>query len=103
MRIKKYFVPPPFITSYFEYQDLNKDKKVIMTVVQYIYEKVLVELSKKGKLKISKKLDNDDGYILIFKLMERYITKNNYKWTNWQDYYYPLKGYLLSYIDKSIK
>ena len=50
MRIKKFFVPPPFITSYFEYQDLNKDKKVILTVVQYIYEKILVELSKKGKL-----------------------------------------------------
>lgn len=103
MRIRKYFVPPPFITSYFEYQDLNKDKKVIMTVVQYIYEKILVEISKKGNLKLSKKLDNEEGFILIFKLMERYITKNNYKWSNWQDYYYHLKGYLLAYIDKSIK
>ena len=103
MRIRKYFVPPPFITSYFEYQDLNKDKKVIMTVVQYIYEKILVEISKKGNLKLSKKLDNEEGFILIFKLMERYITKNNYKWSNWQDYYYPLKGYLLAYIDKSTK
>ena len=102
-RIRKYFVPPPFIISYFEYQDLNKDKDMILTIVKYIYEKILVELSKNGKLNKAKKLDNDDGFILIFKLMEKYVNKNKYKWTDWQNYYYDLKGYLLSYLSKSIK
>ena len=26
MKTKKYYLPPPVIVSYFEYQDLNKDK-----------------------------------------------------------------------------
>ena len=102
-RVRKYFVPPPFITSYFEYQDLNKDRKVIMTVANYIYEKVLVELSKNNKLRIAKKLDNDDGYVLVFKLMDKYIKDNNRKWTDWQDYYYQLKSYLLSYLKKNVR
>ena len=102
-RFRKYFAPPPYILSYFEYQDLNKDREMIMTIVKYIYEKILVEISKKGKLKNSKKLDTDVGFLLVFKLMEKYINKNKVKWTNWQDYYYDLKGYLISYLIKSIK
>ena len=74
-----------------------------MTVANYIYEKVLVELSKNNKLRIAKKLDNDDGYVLVFKLMDKYIKDNNRKWTDWQDYYYQLKSYLLSYLKKNVR
>ncbi len=89
MRIRKYFVPPPFISSYFEYQDLNKDKEHIVTIVKYMYEKTLVELVKRNKKNLAKKLDNDDGMVLIFKLMVKYLKKNNHKWTDFRKYYYP--------------
>ena len=72
MKTKKYYLPPPVIVSYFEYQDLNKDKKMILTIVDYIFEKTLVELSKQKKLNIAKKLDNDEGYALVFKLITKY-------------------------------
>tara|TARA_B110000285_G_C15017849_1_gene559981 strand:+ start:599 stop:910 length:312 start_codon:yes stop_codon:yes gene_type:complete len=103
MKIKKYFLPPPVIISYFEYQDLNKDKKMILTIVDYIFEKTLVELSKQNKLKIAKKLDNDKGYTLIFKLISNYLSKNNYKWTQFNNYYYNLKNMLVAYLIKNIK
>ena len=103
MRIRKYFVPPPFISSYFEYQDLNKDKEHIVTIVKYMYEKTLVELVKRNKKNLAKKLDNDDGMVLIFKLMVKYLKKNNYKWTDFKKYYYPLKNHLVLYLMSNVK
>lgn len=99
-RIRKYYVPPPFITSYYEYQDLNKDKKMVMTISNYITEKVLVELSKMKKDKLARKIDNEEGFNLMYKLMDKYITEKKFKWTDWKNYYYPIKGYLISYLVK---
>ena len=76
---------------------------MILTIVDYIFEKTLVELSKQKKLNIAKKLDNDEGYALVFKLITKYLTKNKFKWTQFNDYYYDLKEMLVSYLKKNIK
>lgn len=97
-RIKKYFVPPPFVTTLFTYQDLNKDEKIKMTITNFIHKKLKKYFEKKiGKNgKISRFLESEKGYVYIFELIHEFLNYYNYQWVHFNYYYYQFKSFAIN-------
>ena len=103
-RIKKYFVPPPFITSLFVYQDLNKDERTRITITNFIHKKLLKYFHQKsGKnSKIHKFLDSEKGYMYIYNLINTFLRIHNYQWVDFNIYYYHFKSYAINNLYESL-
>jgi hypothetical protein len=81
-----YFVPPPIISSYTRYQDVNNDSKLQEMETLYFLErtKECIKYNKSwNKLKkFSKYLKGEEGYEIMHKLLRLFVKRGN---TNWYD------------------
>ena len=100
-RIKKYFVPPPFITTLFSYQDLNKDEKVKITITNFIQKKLIKYFNTKSK-KIVNFLNSDKGYHYLYNLINEFLIKHNYQWIHFNFYYYHFKSYAINNLYENV-
>jgi len=97
-RPKKYYPPPPIIGTYYEYIDVNKDKRLRKSVTDFFYKKVNKWVSTYPEFShlkpYSKKLKTDNGYELIYNMIRKFTKDNHINWFDLKDYYVTFKDYL---------
>jgi hypothetical protein len=81
-----YFPPPPIITSYYKYQNVNIDPRLQNMVTTEYQKKVLNWIKndnafKKFK-KFEKELKTEIGFEMIHKILKLFVKRGN---TNWYD------------------
>lgn len=96
---KNIFVPPPFIPTIREYQNVNNDKKLQKNVTMYFFGKVLDWVSYDDNFKSLKKhikyLDSKKGVRLVYYLLDRFVRHGQTNWYDLKDPQYNLtKDYL---------
>jgi len=79
---KLIFLPPPFTSTYFTYQNVNADPKLRKDVTDHFFD-----LINKGNIlkKYKKILSTREGYELIYKILRRFTKKYDFNW-------YDLRG-----------
>jgi hypothetical protein len=82
----KYFPAPPLITTYHQYQDVNKDDNLQHMETLYFLDKTLDwikhDKSFKKFKKFEKFLKGPEGYEIMHKILKLFVRRGN---TNWYD------------------
>ncbi len=99
-----YFVPPPFINSTYEYQNVNNDQRLRDDVTSFFYKKIIKWIKTykefnhlKNKLSI---LESSNGKKIIYRILKEYIKNTNINWYDVRDNYSTIKDYLRYKISK---
>lgn len=94
----RYFVPPPFINSVIEYQDINKDPKLREMITNFYYKKIIKWIHNykefnhlKNKLKT---LESKEGIKIIYRLLHEFIRNSDTNWYDLKDNYIIVKDFL---------
>ena len=102
-KTKLIFLPPPFTSSYFTYQNINVDPNLRKNVTDHYFDLMpqLIKSDKRfNKLNKHKKLLTDQkGYELVYKVLKRYTRKYDINW-------YDLRSQnddTLDYLSKKLK
>lgn len=74
-----YFPQPPYVSSVFSYQDINKDYKLREIVTNYFLNKCIQKFSNLSK--------NDKSYNIIYNLLRKYVKHNNVNWYDLRELY----------------
>ncbi len=103
-RQQYYFVPPPFVNSIVEYQNVNNDPQLRKNITEFYYNKTIKWIKKykdfshlKSKMKI---LETTKGEKLIYNLLRQYVNNANINWYDLKDHYKVVKDYLKYKIGK---
>ena len=97
---KVIFVPPPVITTYREFQDVNYDKRLQRRVSIYFLEEILKNIDRYRLLKpYQKYLDSKEGLKLIHHLLRRFVERGG---TNWYDLRKPQYDLTMDYLHYSL-
>lgn len=95
-----YFLPPPVIPSYYEYQDINNDVELRTTVVNFFFKK-LKKWVKNEKIFIKYQdydIDNKKTKRKLYKLLRFYVKKGNINWYDLRNNYFLIKQYLYKHF-----
>ena len=102
-KVIKYFITPPIMPSYYEYQDVNKDVELRVDVINFFFKKLLKWVNNdKLFIKYEKHKDNLDNKKTkrkLYKLLRNFIKKSNINWYDLRDNYLLLKEYLYKHFD----
>ena len=97
-RIRRYYPAPPIIGTYFEFIDVNKDERLRNQVSKFFHKKVIKWINNYPEFshlkKIKSKIDNDQGYILIYSLIKKFVDETNINWYDLKQHYSVFKDYL---------
>ena len=97
---KLIFPPPPLITTYREFQDVNLDKKLQKKVSVYFLDQILNNLNTYKLLKPKQKyLESKEGLKLIHHLLKRFVERGG---TNWYDLREPQYDLTMDYLYYSL-
>lgn len=93
-----YFLPPPVINSTFIYQDVNKDPKLRENITNFFLKKTIKWINNYSEFKNSKhllsKLKTNDGYELIYYVLQQFTKKNNCNWYDLRNNYELVKDFI---------
>lgn len=94
----KYYPAPPYILSYYKYQNVNADKNLQKMVTEKFLDKVIYWIKNDKQYKKYKKLyknfHSDKGYRIIYNLLRLFIKKTNANWYDLSDMEPLIKDYL---------
>jgi len=81
------FQPPPFITTYYKYQDVNNDINLQEKVTLRFLKRTIKFLNEKSdykhlKNKFLNKLKSEDGYDIMHRMLKLFVKRGD---TNWYD------------------
>jgi hypothetical protein len=97
---KLFFPPPPLITTYREFQDVNQDKKLQRKVTVYFLNELLNNLDKYKLLKPKQKyLESNEGLKLVYNILKRFVERGG---TNWYDLREPQYDLTMDYLYYSL-
>lgn len=97
---KLIFPPPPFITTYREFQDVNLDKRLQKKVSVYFLKQILNNLDTYKLLKPKQKyLESKEGLKLVHHLLKRFVERGG---TNWYDLREPQYDLTMDYLYYSL-
>lgn len=98
--INKYYIPPPYINSNIQYQNIDIDPNLRKLITKF-YLKKSIKWIKNYKdfenLKhILSKLESNKSISIIYNLLRTYSKKYNINWFNMKEKnnYYSIKAYL---------
>ena len=102
-KTKLIFLPPPFTSSYFTYQNVNVDPNLRKNVTDHYFDLLPELLNNDNRFKPLKKHKNlftdKKGYELVYKVLKRYTRKYDINW-------YDLRTQnedTLDYLSKKLK
>jgi len=101
-KTKLIFLPPPFTSSYFTYQNVNADPKLRKNVTDHFFD-LMTYLTKndkrftnfKNKIKF---LNSREGYEIIYKILNHYTKKYDLNWYDLR----PHQENTLDYLSKKL-
>ena len=106
-RIKKYFVPPPVIGTYFEYIDVNKDEDLRKSVTEFFHKKIIKWVSSQSDFShlknYKKNIESSSGYNITYDLIRSFIKEYNINWYDLKEYYPTFKDYVRFYLTRYLK
>lgn len=83
-KTKMIFLPPPFTSTYFTYQNVNADPKLRKNVTDHYFDILPDLVSNDNRFKLFKKnlkmLKTRKGYELIYKILNHYTKKYDINW-----------------------
>jgi hypothetical protein len=96
---KTYFVPPPFISSTLSYQNVNKDPELRKSVTYFFLDKSIKWITNYKEFnhlkKILPRLKSNEGYIIVYNLLRKFVNENNLNWYDLRQIHYEIvKDYL---------
>ncbi len=98
--IKKYYIPPPFINSNIQYQNIDVDPNLRKIITKFYLKKTIKWIENYKEFENLKhnlsKLNSNEGIHIIYNLLRRYSKKYNINWFNMKEKknYYIIKNYL---------
>ena len=101
IQYRRYWPPPPIMQTFYEYQDINADKRLQYDVADFFYKKVLISIESNDKFKKFKnfyKLDN--GKEIIHKILKLVVKKTNLNWYDLRDNYSLIIKYIYIKLNK---
>jgi hypothetical protein len=97
-RVRKYYPPPPFLYTTFEYQDVGTNMKYRTEVTDFFYQKVLKWIQSYKEFSHLKKhlpfLKSNEGFKYIYELLRLFTKKSNINWFDLRDNYPVVKDFL---------
>jgi len=101
---RRYWPTPPIIQSFYQYQDVNADKRLQTDVIEFFYKKVLSWIDSKEKFLKFKNFNNlKNGKKIIYKILKQIIKKTNINWYDLRDNYILIKKYIYIKLNKYYK
>ena len=97
--VRKYYPPPPYHESVYEYQNMNKDANLRDAVTLFFHKKVLKWINKYPEFEILK--SKNINYYLIYNTLRKIVKKTNLNWYELRTNSSKLKKLFLKYL-KSI-
>lgn len=83
-KTKLIFLPPPFTSSYFTYQNVNVDPNLRKNVTDHYFDLIPQLLQNDNRFKTLKKhkklFQDKKGYELVYKVLQRYTRKYDINW-----------------------
>ena len=81
---KYIFLPPPFTSTFFKYQNVNVDPNLRKNVTDHYFDLMNSLLQNDNRFKSLKKhskfLSSKQGYEIIYKVLKRYTKKYDINW-----------------------
>jgi len=97
--IKKYYIPPPYINSNIQYQNIDIDHNLRKLITKFYLKKLIKWIKnykefENLKHKLSD-LESNKGINIIYNLLRSYSKKKNIKWFDMKEKnnYYSIKNY----------
>ena len=100
---KLIFLPPPFTSTYFTYQNVNADPKLRKDVTDHFFDLINKGDKIENLKKYKKYLSTPDGYELIYKILRRFTKKYDFNWYDLRSIENDTMDYLISKIPKVLK
>ena len=100
--IPKVYMSAPILPSYYEYQDINKDAKLRIDVINFFFYRLLNWVkhdslfSKYKKYELS--LDNKKTKRKLYKILRKFVKKSNINWYEIRSNYSYFKDYLYKHF-----
>ena len=97
-----YIIPQSIMPSYYEYQDINKDAKLRIDVINFFFYRLLNWVkhdslfSKYKKYELS--LDNKKTKRKLYKILRKFVKKSNINWYEIRSNYSYFKDYLYKHF-----
>ncbi|ADO67521.1 hypothetical protein crov487 [Cafeteria roenbergensis virus] len=95
---KLIFLPPPFTSTYYTYQDVNADPTLRKKVTDHFFD-----LINKNKTKNTNFLSSRDGYELVYKILRRFTKKYDLNWYDLRNMENTTMEYINIKINKILK
>ena len=93
-----YFIPPPFITETYSYQNVNKDPNLRESITIFYYNKVIKWIEKSSEFKKYKSkvpfMKTKKGYIHVYKLLRSFVKRYDSNWYDLKKQYDNVKEYI---------
>lgn len=104
---KLIFLPPPFTSTYFTYQNVNADPKLRKNVTDFYFDLVPKLILSDNRFKTIKKhtkfIDSRQGYEIIYKILKRYTKKYDINWYDLRSQNEDTLDYLANKLSKVLK
>ena len=92
------FIPPPFITQTYTYQNINKDPNIREKFTIFYYNKIIKWIRQYKEFAKYKNLlpflKTKKGYFALYNLLREFVKKHNVNWYDLKDKYSVVKDYL---------
>jgi hypothetical protein len=97
-KIKTYFIPPMYNQRVYEYQNINKDKRLRFDMTQFYYIKIIKWIENEEFFSKYKKLlpflKTNKGFKYVYTLLRIFIKRTKVNWYDLKDNYEVVKDFL---------
>ena len=94
--LRKLYSPPS--GHYYKYINVNKNKDLRKSVTTFFHKKLIKWINEysdfKHLKKHLKKIETNEGYEIVYKLIKTFLKKNYLKWWDTKEHYFIIKDYL---------
>lgn len=99
---KLIFLPPPFTSTFFNYQNVNADPKLRKDVTDHFFDKI--NFTKTSLITKNKKLlSSRQGYEIIYKILRRFTKKYDLNWYDLRSIENDTLDYIYQKLNKILK
>lgn len=97
-KIKTYFIPPMYNQRVYEYQNINKDKRLRVDMTQFYYTKIIKWIENEEFFFKYKKLlpflKTNKGFKYVYTLLRIFVRRTELNWYDLKDNYEVVKDFL---------
>jgi hypothetical protein len=97
-KIKTYFIPPLYNQRTYEYQNINKDKRLRYNVTEFYYNKIIKWIKTQEFFhkyqKLLPFLKTKKGFKYVYTLLRIFVRRTELNWYDLKENYESIKDFL---------